>query len=249
MNRGRPSTDSTVGYAVAVIGPIVVAGALVSVRDEIDNANVALILVVVVVAAAVIGGRGAGVVAALIAAMSFDFFHTEPYLSLTIEAGGDVETTVILAVIGVVVGELAARARAGVRAATKGSDEVRALHRVAEQAASGTPVDELVSLVCDEVVRLLRLERCEFEEQPYGPPMPRLERNGVVVSDRYRLVDGEFALPEEGIELPVMGRGRQLGRLVLSPRPDTGAALEERVVAVALSDQLGAALAAVDAGA
>lgn len=242
----RPESDSAFGYAIAVIGPIAVAGALVSVRDDLNNANVALILVVVVVLAAVTGGRGAGVVAAVVSAMSFDFFHTRPYLSLTIDSRDDIETTIILVVIGVIAGELAVRARRGRHAATKGSDEIRALHRVAEQAASGAPVDELVSDVCAELVRLLTLERCEFETAPYGPPMPRLERNGVVVSDRYRLVAGEFALPEEGVELPVMGRGRQVGRLVMYPRADAGASLEERMVAVALSDQLGAALAAAD---
>ena len=55
----------------------------------------------------------------------------------------------------------------------------------------------------------------------------------------------EFALPAEGVELLVLGRGRELGRFVLEPDPNEGASLEERIVAVALSDQLGAALAAV----
>jgi hypothetical protein len=35
-----------------------------------------------------------------------------------------------------------------------------------------------------------------------------------------------------------------LGRLVLEPEPDVGVSIEERVVAIALSDQLGAVLAA-----
>jgi hypothetical protein len=246
MTRSLPPADSAFGYAIAVIGPIAVAGAMVGIRDEINNANVALVLVVVVVLAAVTGGRGAGVLAAVVSAMSFDFFHTRPYLSLTIDSRDDIETTIILAVIGVIAGELAVRARRGRHAATKGSDEIRALHRVAERAASGAPVDDLVVEVKAELVRLLTLERCDFETAPYGPPLPRLERNGAVVSDRYRLVAGEFALPEEGVELPILGRGRQLGRLILHPRPDAGASLEERMVAVALSDQLGAAMAAME---
>ena len=36
---------------------------------------------------AVTGGRGAGVVSALVAAISFDFFHTRPYGSLKITDG------------------------------------------------------------------------------------------------------------------------------------------------------------------
>ena len=42
----------------------------------------------------------------------------------------------------------------------------------------------------------------------------------------------------------VFGRGRQFGRLVLVPDPAVGVSIEERVVAVALADQLGAAFAA-----
>ena len=55
---------------------------------------------------------------------------------------------------------------------------------------------------------------------------------------------GEFTLPAEGVEIPVLGRGRQVGRLVLEPEPDVGVSLEERIVAIAISDQLGAAVAA-----
>ena len=49
-------------------------------------------------------------------------------------------------------------------------------------------------------------------------------------------------LPKEGIALPVLGRGEEVGRFVLEPTPGVGASLEERVVAVALADQVGAAL-------
>jgi hypothetical protein len=46
-----------------------------------------------------------------------------------------------------------------------------------------------------------------------------------------------------GVRLPVLGGGRQIGSLVLDPDPSIGVSLEERLVAVALADQLGAALA------
>jgi hypothetical protein len=74
--------------------------------------------------------------------------------------------------------------------------------------------------------------------------LARLERNGSIDIPRHRFVRGEFALPAEGVEIPVLGRGRQFGRLVLTPEPDVGVSIEERVVAIALSDQLGAVLAA-----
>ncbi len=45
-------------------------------------------------------------------------------------------------------------------------------------------------------------------------------------------------------ELPVVGEGREIARFVLEPDPERGVSLEERVVAVAMADQLGAVLAA-----
>jgi hypothetical protein len=59
-----------------------------------------------------------------------------------------------------------------------------------------------------------------------------------------RLRQGGFEIPPDGMELPVLGRGHLLGRFVLDPQPLTGVSLEERVVAVAVADQVGAVLAA-----
>jgi len=235
---------SVAGWAIAVFGPIAVGALLVSMRDELVSTNLALILVVVVVLAAVAGGRGPGAVAAVTAAVSYDFFLTRPYLSLSIDSADDVETTLILLAIGLIVGQLVTVARRSRSAANRGADEVTRLHRVAELAAAGTAVDDLVDTVESELTALLELDACTFELAPHGAPLPRLERGGAVVGGSRRLVGDEFALPAEGVELPVLGRGRQYGRLVLEPRPGVGASLEERIVAVALSDQLGAALAA-----
>jgi hypothetical protein len=239
----RSDGTEAVAYAVAGIGPILVAAALVALRGELVNVNVALILVVIVVLAAVAGGRGAGALAAVSAALSYAFFFTKPYLSLRINDGDDLLTTVLLLVIGLVVGELVTLGRRSRVVAGRAHDSIARLHRVAELASSGSSADEILHAVETELCSLLELEDCRFERAPFGLPMPRLERNGSVSTSVRHLVHGEFALPEEGVELPVLGGGAQLGRLVLTPRPDVGVSLERRVVAVALADQLGAALA------
>ena len=105
MNRDRSESIGWCCAAAVVI--IFVAGLLVAVRDTIGNTNVALILVVFVVAAAVFGGRLAGFTAAAVAAISFNFFHTQPYLTLRIKEGQDIVTVLLLLVVGLVVGELA----------------------------------------------------------------------------------------------------------------------------------------------
>jgi hypothetical protein len=244
MSRARADADLTVpGYVIGGLGPIVVAAALVPLRNELDNTNLALALVVVVVVAALVGGRGAGALAAVVAAVSYDFFLTRPYLSLTIDSADDVETTIFLLIVGLLVGEIVVRFRRSQRLVERGASEIARLHRVAELAASEMPVAELEQAVARELVGLLDLRDCSFEAVPVGRPLPRLERNGAVTGVTARRFAGdEFTLPPE-VELPVLGRGRQLGRFVLVASPTAGASLEERTVAVALSDQLGAVLA------
>jgi hypothetical protein len=247
MDSGDDS--SSLGYVIAGLGPITAGAALTSVRGDVDNANLALVLVLVVVTAGAIGGRGPGLFAAVVTALSYDFFLTKPYLSIHIESTDDIETTIILLVIGLVVGQIGVVARRRRMAAQRGSDEIARLHRVAERAATGVSVDELTVDVCDEVKDLLGLESCTFERAPFGFPLARLERGGAITgSSEHRFVAGAFALPREGVEIPVLGRGAQVGRLVLEPGelPTRGVTVEQRIVAIALSDQLGAAMAPVD---
>ena len=71
----------------------------------------ALLLVVVVVAVASIGNRVAGGIAAVWAAIWFDFFFTLPYERFTIRNSADITTAILLLVVGLAVSQLAARAR------------------------------------------------------------------------------------------------------------------------------------------
>jgi uncharacterized protein DUF4118 len=206
------------------------------------NANVALVLVVVVVLAAVAGGGAAGAAAAISAALTFDFFHTAPYLRLTIDSGDDIETTVLLLAVGLVVGHAASLHHRRREAREPAADEIRRIHRVATLGEPGrhTPA-ELLEAAQRELSELLALRTCRFEAFPFERALPRLERSGVLSAMEYHH-GGGFALPADGTELPVLGRGNVLGRFVLVPEPNSTVSLEQRVVAVAIADQVGAAL-------
>ena len=232
------------GLGLAALGPLVVASLLVTVRDHMARSNAALVFVIVVVLAAALGGRWAGVTAAVISAMSYDFFLTRPYGSLKIDELEDIVATVLLLAVGLIVGEVVVWAHRGHRQKERGQDEITRLHRVAEQVAAGASAHDVLESVRAELTHLLSLRGCTFEQPPFGSPLPRLGRNGSIDIPRRRIIRGEFTLPAEGVEIPVLGRGRQVGRLVLEPEPDVGVSIEERVVAIAISDQLGAAVAA-----
>ena len=240
-HRSEPVAPFTL--AIAGLAPIVVAALLVTVRDDVVSANLALIMVIVVVGAAVIAGRAGGAIAAVTAVISYDFFLTKPYLSFRIESADDIETTILLLVIGLVVGQLVTIGRRRARAADEAHDEISRLHRIGELAASGAGADVLIHAVEGEISDLLGASACRYETAPTTGDVPRLARNGAVEGGSHRLVGDDFALPAGTLEIPVMGAGTQLGRIVLETRGDVGVSLERRVVAVALADELGAALA------
>jgi hypothetical protein len=244
--RSEAAGNTWIGLAVGGLAPIAVGALLVPFRDDIDNTNLALILVLVVVVAAIAGGRAAGALAAVTSTLAFDFFLTKPFLSARIDSADDVETALILLAVGLLVGEVASRGRRARRDHEVAAQAVLRVHRVADQIAHGAPLDQVLALVKAELTDLLGLWDCWLELRPFSWVLPRMDRGGTVEGDEHHWLDAGFALPRDGVELPVVDRGREVGRLVLLGDPDVAVSLEERVVAVALADQLGLAVAIAD---
>ena len=232
------------GLVIAAFGPLVVSGVLVPFRDDLAAANVVLVFVLVIVLGATVGTRVSGALAAVVSAMAFDFFFTHPYQSLKIDSSDDVQTTILLLVIGLLVAEIVTFSRRHRRASELRGDEITRLHRVAELVASDTDAEDVVLSVQAELIGLLSLRDCRFERPPFSSELPQLERNGAISGDHRHWIAGEYTLPEQGAEIPVLGRGKTFGRLVLVPDLSVGASIEQRIVGVALADQLGAAFAA-----
>ena len=108
----RYLTRDRIALLAALAAPLAVAAVLLPFRASWSNTNVALLLVVIVVGVAVAGNRVAGGLAAVWAALWFDFFFTMPYYRFTIRSRADVTTAVLLLLTGLVVSQLAARGRA-----------------------------------------------------------------------------------------------------------------------------------------
>lgn len=220
-----------------------VAMALVGVRGHVANFDIALALVVCVVAGAVVGGRVAGAWSALVAALCFDFFHTQPFNSLKIANLDDALMTFLLLVVGLMVGDVAGRWRRARAVASDDRRQVRRLHRVAGLAARGETAADLLLAVTAELLDTLRLVDCRFELAPFDLAMPVLARDGTFTrtgGGRVRVAD----FPAGPVELPVVGAGQTVGRFVLVGEPAASISAERRLVAVALADQVGVALAA-----
>src|SRR3954468_11922920 len=100
-------SDGPVSIAGGPIAALAAAGLLSRFRDDVGSTNVALVLAGIVVLAG-LAGRTAGIVTALTAAVSFNFFHTAPLHSLRISGGRDIVTVVLLAALGLFVAEIGA---------------------------------------------------------------------------------------------------------------------------------------------
>jgi K+-sensing histidine kinase KdpD len=226
--------------------PLVLCTALVPFRESVANTNAALGLVLVIVAAASTGIRAAGLVAALSSAAGFDFFLTEPYLRFTITDQADIETAVLLVVVGVAVTEVALWGR---RQQARASQQAGYLDGVLGTAATvgagRTSTSSLIESVCAQIVEVLQIERCRFDTDD-GRVLAVLDQDGTV---RYadHPVDAERAgLPTDTeIALPVLHAGVVHGRFLLTAATRVVRASPEQLrVAVALANQVGAALGA-----
>ena len=177
--------------------------------------------------------------------MAFDFFFTRPYQSLKIDKADDIGTTVLLLAIGLLVAQLTTFAHQSHRRSERTHDELLRVHQVSELAAQGMAIDDLVHAVETELTGLLSLRECHYESEPRSSDAadPRAQR-----LPRVRHAGAGSApsspCPAEGAQIAVLGRGREFGRIMLVPDVDVGVSIEERRAAVAITDQLGAALAA-----
>jgi hypothetical protein len=229
--------------AIAVLVPVMVALVLTPWRDRLAAADNALILVVVIVAVATTGYRWAAALCALCAAVAFDFFLTRPYNSLRITRTSDLVTEILLLVVGLIVGDLAARGRTQRVAAVEGRHHLALLHGVTELAASGSDPEAVVREARRQLTHLLGLRSCEFTTE--GTEVAAQVRpDGAVVIGGVSWSTGDLGLPHRGADLPVRGGGAVLGHFVLTPVPGSPVTQDRLVVAVALADQVGAALAA-----
>jgi K+-sensing histidine kinase KdpD len=107
QGEGRAWDRDLVAVVLGVLAPFVLTVVLVPFRDRFSHTNAALILVLVIVAIAAMGNRVAGLLAALSAVEWFNFLLTQPYGTFLVNNRDDIETSVLLLLVGFGVTEIA----------------------------------------------------------------------------------------------------------------------------------------------
>jgi hypothetical protein len=240
LNRDR------LAIVAGFVGPLALAAILVPFRGHFANTDAALAMILLVVAVAAAGNRLAGYVAALSAAVWFDFFLTRPYERFTINRATDIETTVLLFVIGVAVTEIAVFGRRQQASASRRAGYLEGINDAARAVATGDSPTTLIDQIAGALTQLLSLRSCQFQYGVAGLGRPaRLEHDGQVILNGMPY-DVHIADLPAGIalELLVESGGRLQGRFLMEPEPGVRPTHEQLLVAAALADQAGAALAA-----
>ena len=224
---------------VALLLPVVVGAVLGLLRASMDSSTAAMVLVLAVVAASATGDRVAGVGAAVSAALSFDFFLTAPYGSLTIDNSEDVELAVVLVVVGLAVTEIALWGRRQQAAALRREGY---LHGLADLLDLGpdTSAETHARAIATAITHALGADRTEWV-----PGRPGRD-DGVVGADgRVQAAGRDLPVQRAGLStdsytaVPVRWAGQVVGhfRVVTSTRvvrPTT----EQLRVAVLLADRM-----------
>ena len=147
----------------AAVAPLVACAVLALFRDSVANTNAALGLVLIIVAAAATGIRAAGIVAALSSAAWFDFFLTEPYNSFKITDRADIETAVLLVLVGAAVSEVALWGyRQQARASREQGYLAGVLGTAATVAAGRASTSSLIDHVSGQIVDVLQIDDCRL---------------------------------------------------------------------------------------
>lgn len=230
---------------LAALGaPLAVCAALSLVRDSFANTDAALVLVLVVVAVAADGFRLAGILAAVSAAVWFDFFLTAPYNTFAINDREDVETAVLLLAVGVVVTELAIWGRRKATVASEQAGYLVGIRAATELVSSGASATTLAKDVASQLMGILGLAECHFERGAAGIGHPARLRHDGTVEWQHQLwdVDKQGLPVDVEIELLVESAGKLKGRYMMRAAASSHPSIARRLVAVTLANQVGAAL-------
>jgi K+-sensing histidine kinase KdpD len=244
MTMARQVSRDQAAALAGLAAPLALTAALIPFRGSLPDTDAALALVLVVVAVAASGHRPAGVLAAVSAAVWFDFFLTVPYERLTITRRADIETAVLILAVGIAVTEIAVRGRRQHAAAARRAGYLDGISAAARAVAAGTDPQQLIGRVCDQLTRLLGLSACRFQDGAAGiGSPPRLLPDGRIDVAGQNW-DAELAglPPGRDTELSAEAGGLLMGRFLLTPG-DGRPAVEQRLVAVGLASQAAAALA------
>src|SRR5262247_412788 len=132
-----PDERGRVWIPTGVLGAIALGVALIPLRGFTSASNLAFAFVAFVIVVAEFGGRTSGLVAAVVSAMSLNFFLTQPYLTLAMSKTDDAIAFAGMAACGLIAAAFGRRRERSSEAASRAREDLIALRRVLRPLEAG----------------------------------------------------------------------------------------------------------------
>jgi hypothetical protein len=233
----QPLDGAGAGWAAGgFVASLLIGVVIEPFRHTIGLENVTVVYLAAVVLTAAFGGRAAGLVTAVTAALSYDFFLTTPYHSLAIDSPAQVITVGLLLVTGLVAG-LAGRAQRRLTLAVDEQAElIGLLNTVARAAAHGENADQIAA---ERIHQLLGARRVAVQRTAQAGmrtvaeagdrdvpldtgDLAHLDEDGRMFARAHLFVVKGMVgwrVPEDGLVFDLVRHGRPVGCLIVLRGP------------------------------
>jgi two-component system sensor histidine kinase KdpD len=146
------------GVLAALALTAVLTAVLMALRPQLNGATSALVLVVPVVVAVSIGGFGAGLLAAGMCFLVYDFVFLPPYYTLYVRRDADWVALGVYAAVAPIVARVVAAARSAREESQRRAADVRRLFDVSELLVRELPVSQLLESIVSSLRSAFDLE-------------------------------------------------------------------------------------------
>ncbi len=126
------------------LGAMALGVVLIPLRALTSASNLAFVFLVFTIVVAELGGRAAGLVTAVVSAISLNFFLTEPYLTLTITKPDDVVAFFALAACGLIAAAFGTRRERWLDRAGRAGKDLDILKTIVGKLTEGVPLEEIL---------------------------------------------------------------------------------------------------------
>jgi Domain of unknown function (DUF4118) len=135
---------SAVWFVIGVGGAVALGVALTPLRTSVTASNLAFVFIAFTIVVAEMGGRAPGLAAAVVSALSLNFFLTEPYLSLEIHKPGDIGAFLALAACGLIAAAFGKRRVRTAAQVSRAREDLEVLARTAASLAARAPIESIL---------------------------------------------------------------------------------------------------------
>jgi len=163
-------------YLLAILLISFITILFVTLQNILDTTLIALLYLIPLGMITAFWGLGPGIISALIAFLTFNYFFIQPHYTFTVHRPIDVVILVVFLVVAVVISQLVGRAQAGLAAATAREREATQLYELSTALVGLQNDRAIVEILAKQVQAVARGEHVQIEiieKEPFTFHLPK----------------------------------------------------------------------------